>query len=51
MGRTLSFWTNDVEMGVDVRSSEGRLKLEEVALSLGLILPSKSWEIMLCVLS
>jgi hypothetical protein len=47
MGKTLSFWSNDVRRGITVRRPEGKTELEEVALSLGLIPPSMRWDYML----
>jgi hypothetical protein len=46
-GKTLSFWSNDVGREVSVRRPEGKSELEGVALSLGLIPPSMSWEHMI----
>jgi hypothetical protein len=47
VGRTLSFWSNDVRRDVTVRRPEGKSELEGVALSLGLISPSMSWDYIL----
>lgn len=44
MGKTLSFWSNDVGRYVILRRPEGRSELEGVALSLGLIPPNRSWD-------
>jgi hypothetical protein len=50
MGKTLSFWSIDVRIGVNVRRPEGKSELEGVALSLGLTPPSMSWDYMLACL-
>jgi hypothetical protein len=47
MGKSLTFWSNDVEKGASVTRPEGKSELEEVALSLGLIPPSMDWQDML----
>jgi len=50
IGKTLNFWSNDMKKGVSVTRPEGKSELEGVALSLGLIPPSISWEIILSAL-
>jgi hypothetical protein len=47
MGQALSFWSNDENREVGVRRRERKPELEDVALCLGLILPSMSWEYIL----